>query len=158
MATYEASVLTTITTATANIPFAAFRSSTTQRSEIKEIGIFQRTGGTSPNSIGITRSTAVGTGTLTGVTGTPRDPGAVATTGQLITAWGTAAPTVSVAAGANILRHYTSGTTVGSGVIWTFDLQRMLYLASNVATSELVFINLNATTLATYDIYVAWEE
>lgn len=156
MATYEASVRTSITTATIGAVFCAFRASTTQRAEIKEIQVYNVTGGTSPNSIGLVRSTALGVtpgGTMVGV---PRDPAAVATTGQLETTFGTA-PTTGGAA--TTLRRFTHGVSVGNGVIWTFDLQRMLTVPlGNTATGELCLINLNATALATYDISLVWEE
>lgn len=153
MATYEASVRTSITTA--SVPFAALRASTTQRAEIKEIGITQVTAGNSPNTIGLAKSTALAVtpgGTAVGI---PRDPSAPATTGQLETTFGTA-PTFTAGA---FLRRWTFGGTVGSGVVWTYDLQRMLFLPlGNTATGELVFVNLNATALPTFDIYVVWEE
>ena len=126
MATYEATARTSITTA--SVPFAAFRASTTQRAEIKEIGITQVTAGTSPNSFGIA---------------------------ALETTFGTA-PTFTAGA---FLRRWTFGGTVGSGIVWTFDLTRMLVTPiGSAANGELVFVNLNATALPTFDIYVVYEE
>lgn len=153
MATYEASVRTSITTA--SVPFAAFRASTTQRAEIKEIGITQVTAGTSPNTIAIARSTALAVTPGGTSVGLARDANAPATTGQLETTFGTA-PTFTAGA---FLRRWTFGGTVGSGVVWTFDLTRMLLLPlGNTATGELVFVNANATALPTFDIYICWEE
>lgn len=153
MATYEASVRTSVTTA--SVPFASFRSSTTQRSEIKEIGLSVVTAGNAPNSIGIARSTALAVtpgGTAVGIA---RDPGAVATTGQLQTTFATA-PTFTAGA---FLRRWTFPATVGAGLVWNFDITRMLIVnLGNVATGELVFVNTNATAISTFDLYIAWEE
>lgn len=163
MATYTTSCITVIGGQTGGSSvgsqFAAFRGSTTLRSEIKEIAIFQATAGTSPNGIGLTRSTAIGTGALTGVTGIPLDPNVQATTGQLVTAYATAAPTVTVTSGANIIKRFVHNTAVGNGVVWTFDMQSPLYVPlGGVATGELVFINLFATAPATYHISITWNE
>lgn len=153
MATYEASVRTSITTA--SVPFAAFRASTTQRAEIKEIGITQVTAGTSPNTIGIARSLALAVTPGGAGSAFPREPGAVSSTATLATTFGTA-PTFTAGA---FFRRWTFGGTVGSGVVWTWDITRMLAIPIGSATNgELVFINLNATALATFDIYIAWEE
>lgn len=153
MATYEAAVRTSITTA--SVPFAAFRASTTQRAEIKEIGITQVTAGTSPNTIGIARSLALGVTPGGTASALPREPGAVASTATLETTFATA-PTFTAGA---FFRRWTFGGTVGSGVVWTWDLTRMLAIPIGSATNgELVFVNLNATALPTFDIYIAWEE
>ncbi len=153
MATYEATARTSITTA--SVPFAAFRASTAGRAEIKEIGITQVTAGTSPNTIAIARSLALGVtpgGTFTGLS---REPSAVASTATLETTFGTA-PTWTANA---FFRRWTFGGTVGSGLVWTFDITRMLTIPiGSAANGELVFINLNATVLPTFDVYICWEE
>lgn len=154
MATYEATARTTsISTATT---FASFRASTAQRAEIKEIGITQVTAGTSPNSIAIARSLALGvTPAGTGGAAFSREPGAVASTAAIYTSFGTA-PTFTANA---FFRRWTFGGTVGSGVVWTWDITRMLTVPiGSAANGELVFVNLTATALPTFDIYVVWEE
>ena len=158
MPVYEASCLTTLVSASANAPLAAYRASTSQRSEIIEVGISYLTAPTTSGGIGLARSSAIGTGTLTSVSGKPRDPSdsIPATPGQLITNWGTAAPTVDTA---SIFRRWAFPASLGNGVIWTYDrIDPMEVAAATAATSELIFINLPGTAPGTFYIYVAWEE
>lgn len=157
MPAFEASTRTTLVTATALAPLAAFRAATAQRARIREIGIFTVTAPTTVGGIGLMRSTALGTGALTSAVGINREPGDSVTTGQIVSAWATAAPTVGAAA--TVFRRASFPASVGQGVIWTWDIvDPLLVPLGNTATGELVFVNLNATAPGTYDIYVTWEE
>lgn len=156
MPVFEASVLTTLTTASANAPLASFRASSTQRAEIIEIGISSLTAPTTSGGLGIARSSAIGTGTLTSVAGLPRDPSdsTPGTPGSLITNWATAVPTIGT-----VFRRWAFPASLGNGVIWTLDrIDPLEVPAQTAATSEIVFVNLPGTAPGTYYIYVAWEE
>lgn len=156
MAIYEISTRTTLLTATALAQLASFRSNTAQRAGIREIHLSNVTAPTTSGSIGLMRSTALSV-TPTGVT-TPqqREPGAAPSTAALYTGWATA-PTVGAVG--TVFRRWSHGTAIGNAMIWTFDLTApMMVPLGNVATGELVFVNLNATAPATYDITVVWDE
>lgn len=155
MALYSASAVTTITTATALTPVAAFRASTTQRAEVRRIRVYQRTAGTSPNELLIMRSTALGVTPSGTVVGNAYDNAAVATTGQLEIGWATP-PTVGAATTA--IEALMGDATPGNAYFFEYDLVRSIFVPSGGGTGSLVFANANATALATYRIVVAWEE
>lgn len=157
MSVFEASSRTTLVTATALAPLASFRASTTQRARIREIQIYTVTAPTTVGGLGLMRSTALGTGTLTSAVGVNREPGDAATTGQVVTAWATAAPTVGAVG--TVFRRAAFPAAVGQGVIWTWDIvDPLLVPLGNAATGELVIVNLNATAPGTFEISVTWEE
>lgn len=157
MPIYEASATTTLTTATANAPLCALRA-VTQPLFVREIHVYYATAPTTSGRLGLTRSTAVGTGTLTSVTGQIREnlTGSAASTGILVTNWATAAPTVSATA---YFRRFSAGAAVGNGVIWTFDPEPGLFIQGSAgATSELVITNLVAVAPGTADVIFVWRE
>lgn len=153
MPVYEASARSTLVTATANAPLWAFRQIDNQLAAVREIHLFSKTAPTTSGSIGIVRSTALGTGTLTTVVGQPRNPNAAATSSGVVTNWATAVPTIGT-----VFRRFTSPATLGNGVVWSIDLIDPIFVIGNAAaTSELVFVNLDAAAPGTYDITVVWE-
>jgi hypothetical protein len=158
MPVYEVSGTTTLTTATANAPLAALRA-VTGALFVREVHVFYRTAPAAPvGALGLTRSTAVGTGTLTSTTGQARNmlTGVQAATGILITNWATAAPTVN---SANYFRRFSASPAIGNGIIWTFDpYPGMTVPGSAGATSELVLCNLMAAAPGTLDVTVIFEE
>lgn len=156
MPVYEASALTTLVTATGNVPIAAFRGPTANRARVREMHLFSITAPTTSGGLGLCRSNALGTGTLTSVIGVPHEPGDPATTGALITNWATAPPTLTAA---NIFRRWTSPASLGNGVIWTWDIIDPLVMPlGNAATGDLCIVNIPATAPGTYYVTVVWEE
>lgn len=156
MAIYEISTRSILTTGTALAQLASFRASTSQRAGIREIHLSNVTAPTTSGSVGLMRSTATAV-TPTGVT-TPqqREPAAAASTAALYTGWATA-PTVGAVG--TVIRRWSHGTAIGNAMIWTFDLTGpMIVPLGSGATGELVFVNLNATAAATYDITICWDE
>lgn len=154
---YEAATTTTLVTATANAPLVAIRA-VSQPLFLQEIHIFYRTAPTTSGALGLVRSTALGTGALTSVTGQPRVPvtGIPAATGLIVTNWATLAPTLT---STTYLRRWSASPTIGNGVIWTFDPGEALIIAGSAgATSELIIANLVATAPGTMDITVIWRE
>lgn len=156
MPVYEASALTTIVTASANTQVCAFRQIDNQVAAIREIHLFTLTAPTTSGGFGITRSTALGTGTLTTSVGVSRNPSAATTSSGIVTNWATAAPTISTTA---YLRRWVSPASLGNGVIWTWDVMDPLLVAANAAaTSELVLVNISGTAPGTLYITVVWEQ
>lgn len=156
MGMYAASAVSTITTATAGTPVVALRASTTQRAEVRRIRVYQRAAGTSPNELLAVKSTALGVTPSGTVVGVPYDPGAPATTGQLEVGWATAPTTAGVGSAIDVAM---SDATIGNAYYWEYDLVRSIFVPlGNTAAGSLVFINANATALATYRVVVAWEE
>jgi hypothetical protein len=154
---YEASATTTLTTATANVALCALRA-VTQPLFVREIHIYYATAPTTSGRLGLTRSTALGTGTLTSVNGVIREnlTGSAASTGLLVTNWATAAPTVSATA---YFRRFAAGPAIGNGIIWTFDPEPGLFLQGSAgATSELVIANLVAVAPGTAEVVFVWRE
>lgn len=155
MPVYEAAAVTTLVTATANAPLCALRG-VTRPLFVREIHLFYATAPTTSGRLGITRSTAIGTGALTSVTGVPRTTLAATGTGVLVTAWATLAPTVSSTA---YFRRFAAVAAIGNGVIWTFDGDNGLIVPGSAgATSELVVTNLVAVAPGTIETTFVWEE
>lgn len=157
MPVFEVSALTTRNSPSGtNYPIAAFRSSTSQRAYVREIHMFNVTAPTTYAAIGLARSSAIGTGSLTRVDGVLREPGDTApgTPGGLVTAWATLAPTLGT-----VFRTFACGTAVGNGVVWTFDqLNPLIMAAPTAATSELVFVQQPNQAPGTWYITIVWEE
>lgn len=159
MALYAASIVTTVTTATAGLPVASFKASSTQRAEVRRIRIYQRTAGTAPNELAIIRSTAVSTVPAATAVGVPLDPSAVATTGQLEAGGWTVAPVTAGALGSNVLDAFSTDATPGNMGFFEYDLVRSIFVPIGSGTGgALAFVNGNATALATYRIVLHWEE
>lgn len=154
---YEAATTTTLVTASANAPLVALRA-VSAALFVQEIHIFYRTAPTTSGALGLVRSTALGTGTLTSVAGQARMPltGMPAATGIIVTNWATLAPTLSAT---TYSRRFSASPTIGNGVIWTFDGNEQLGVAGSAgATSELIIANLVATAPGTFDVVVIWRE
>jgi hypothetical protein len=145
----------TLVTATANAPLWAFRA-VTRRCYIYEVTISGITAPTTSGAIGITRSTALGTGTLTSTTGQPLQPEGAAATALLVTNWATAAPTISATA---YLARIAFPASIGNTFVWSFAVDHPLEVPGGAAaTSEIVFTNLQATAPGTYDITIRYLE
>jgi hypothetical protein len=156
MPIYEASTTTTIVTASAGAVLAAFRAGT-RPCYLYELHLFGITAPTTSGSVGLARSTAIGTGTLTQQLGQPRDKNAAAALGGPVTAWATTAPTVA-ASPYNTFRRWAQPATIGNAVIWTFDRQPLIVPANADVASELCLVNLVATAPGTLHVTVVWEE
>lgn len=154
MPVYTISSRTTVTTGTALTPIAALRSSTANRTEIREIQLFNVTAPTTSGGVGLMRSTGQGTASASVTTPQPRDPSSSGDTAILETAW-SAAPTVGAVG--TVMKRWHHGTSIGNGIVWTYDLTSPLILpASNTATGSLVLVNLQATAAATYDLVIIY--
>lgn len=155
MAVYQARALSTITTGTVGTPLFAIRGDTTQRMRIREIWLFNLTAPTTSGNISLRRSTALGTGALTGVTLLPRDPADTAgdVDAQIVTAWATAAPTVGTAS--TDLWGWAHSTSIGNGIVLPFDLMAPLIInEGDSATGELCICNAHSIAAATYVVTV----
>lgn len=158
MPAYEASLTTTIVTATAGAVLGAFHAGN-RPARIYEIELFNITAPTTSGGIGLCYSTAIGTGALTNLLGQKTDPSNdVAAVGSIVTAWATTAPTVA-ASPFSTLRRWSSPASFGNGIIWTWDTAAPLIVPANAAVnSELCIINLQATAPGTYFFTVRWDE
>lgn len=158
MGLYHARAVSTITTGTAGTPLWAIRGDTTNRTFIRELRIFNLTAPTTSGNIALTRSTALGTGSLTSVTLMPRDPRNTAADvdAKIVTAWATLAPTVGAAS--TYEDGFAHGTAIGNGIMPVYDLTAPLTLEEgDSATGEFVFVNAHSIVAGTYVIYVAAE-
>lgn len=157
MPRYEAAVRTTLVTATAGAALCALRA-ITRPVWVRELHLWQVTASAaSASGVAITRSTALGTGTLTGLLGQQTQPADPSGTAEVVTNWGTAAPTTSTTA---LLRRWLAGstTTIGTGLVWVFEAPGIYVSGSAGATSELVVANLFSTAPGTFDITFVWDE
>lgn len=153
MSRYEVGVRTTITTA--SVPIAALRA-ITDPVWLRELHLWYVTAPTTSGGLGLARSTALGTGALTGVVGFPANPSDPTGTAEAITAWATLAPTFT--AGAFFRRWFSGAAAIGTGMIWTFEPPGLYIAGSASATSELVLVNLQATAAGTLDLTWIYEE
>jgi hypothetical protein len=158
MASYEAAVTTTIVTATAGAVLGAFHAGA-RPARITEIELFNITAPTTSGGIGLCRSTALGTGALTGQLGQATDPSNdVAALATVVASWATTAPTVA-ASPFNTFRRWSSPASFGNGVIWTWPSDDPMVVPANSAVnSELCIINLQGTAPGTYFFVVRWKE
>ncbi len=155
MSLYEVSARSTVVTGSANAPLFALRA-VTRRLYIYDISLFAVTAATTSGAIGLVRSTALGTGALTSVTGQPFQPEMTAGTGVLVTAWATAVPTISAT---TIFRRWAQGVAIGNGIIWSWPSDQPFEIpGSAAAASELVFVNLQGTAPGTFDITIRYDE
>lgn len=154
MSVYTVAIRTSATTATANAVLAAFRSDTTQRTKIREIKLFNFTAPTTSGGIGICRSLTQGTATSP-VVATPLDTGDAASAGQLEATWSV---TPTVAATPLYLERWAHSTTIGNGMVWTWDVIAPLILPASAAiNASICFCNLQATAPSLYDITIKYE-
>lgn len=152
---YEVSGRSTLVTATVAAALVSLRGSTTRPTLVWEIHMFYITAPTTSGGLGLCRSTALGTGTLTSTAPVGRRA-SYATAGAIaVTNWATAAPT-NGGIGA-VFRRFAAGPAIGNGVIWAFNDPIELPLG-NVATGELCIVNTIATAPGTFDFTFVIEE
>lgn len=157
MARYESAVRSTLVGATAGSVLVGLRA-ITRPLYLRELHLWYVTAPTTSGGLGLNRSTAVGTGALTGVLGQAADGAAQAAagTGEAITAWGTAAPTITAA---NTLRRWFAGAAaIGTGIVWVWEPPGLYIQGNAQTTSELVLQNLQATAPGTLDVTFVWDE
>jgi hypothetical protein len=147
MSRYEVGVRTTITTA--SVPIASLRA-ISDAVWLREVHLWYVTAPTTSGGLGLTRSTALGTGALTGVLGFPTNPSDAAGTAEAVTAWATAAPTFT--AGAFFRRWFSGAAAIGTGYMWTFEPPGLYIPGGAAANSEIVLVNLQATAAGTLDL------
>ncbi len=152
MARFEASVVTTLVTATANAPLVAIRVPATERAAILEMGI-TTTGTAAATQLGIVRATTVSGTPAATVLGQNVIPGAPASGTLLVPAW-TTAPVL----GASYLRRVSLPSAVGAGVIWSWPADRPLVVGQGSAIAEIVIANLVALAPMTFQLYLIWED
>lgn len=154
MAVYGISTRTTVTTATALTPILAFRGSTSQIVEIREIHLYNVTAPTTSGGIGLMRSATQGTASASVTTSQPRIIGAGTSDVILETAW-SSAPTVGAVG--TVMRRWHHGTAIGNGVIWAYDLTAPLVIPISPATNaSMILVNLQGTAAATYEVTVVY--
>jgi hypothetical protein len=157
---YEASALTTLVTASANSPLWALKG-VTRPLWVREIHAWAVTAPTTSLHLGLVRSTALGTGTLTSVTGQPiqalqdSTSGAPVATGIIVTNWATAAPTLTSPV---YFRRFAGAAVIGTGFIWTFEPPGLYVPGNAQATSELVIANIVGTAPGTFAATFVWAE
>lgn len=121
MAMYSLGVLTTnVTTAAA---CAELRTSSTDRVQVREIGITLNAA--TLTTIGLGRPAAIGVTPTSPVTLLQQDPADAAATSTHALAWGTG-PTVPT----NFLRRAAFPATIGAGIIWTFGPRELIIAVS----------------------------
>lgn len=153
----EVAARTTLVTASAGAPLFALRA-ISRPCWVRELHMFYATAPTTSGGLGLNRSTALGTGALTGVIAFPVDGavGAAAGTVELVTAWATLAPTITAA---NTLRRWFAGAAaIGTGTIWVWEPPGLYIPGNATATSELVVQNLQATAPGTLDVTAIIDE
>lgn len=162
---YRSRSRTTISTATQHAVIGAFRPGI-RPPALEEIRLFLRntpaltTSPTAGFAVGIVRSTAVGTGTLTQNVGQPMrgSGGMEAGVGSFVTNWGTAVPTIG-----GTPTYFDSGiggTQLGYPVVFTFDkLDPLAQPDSGDPTAEICIALLEAhTTAPIFDVVCLWDE
>lgn len=145
MAQYELGINSTVTTTAAAA--AELRAASGTPVRLRELGLTLAVA--TASTYGIGRPAAVGvtpTSPITVLAANPSDPAGSATTAV---AWGTG-PTVP----AQFFRRITLPATIGTGVIWTWELNRFIIGPGNAAAAvaSLVVWNLavNANNLNLY--------
>jgi hypothetical protein len=138
----------------ANVTYWQFKTASTSRARIFEIGLSVSTApATNGPSWRLVRATAVGTSTAT-VTAEEEDPGGGAATAVLDTTWSVNPTLASVD-----MRRYATPTAIGSGIVWTWPDHRPLIVP---VSSGICIVNANSpgTTgnAGNYNIYVIFEE
>ena len=159
---YRARARTTLAPTAANGVLCAFRPGA-RPADILEVRCILRNtpalsaAPTAGFAIGIARSSALGTGALTqqlGVT-LKSTAGQEASTGGIVTAWATTAPTPGT-----ILDSQIGGTQIGYPIVFAWDRLSLLELPDNTdATAELCLILSEAHgTAPLLDVIVTWDE
>lgn len=144
MARYTVGI--TAAAAAAGAPYMDIRTTATDRAFLLELGIFVSTAVAS--SVGLVRSTAVGTASTTSAL-RPEDSGDPAGTALAGSVW-SANPTLDTV----YLRRANFAANIGAGVIWTFGGRGLVIPVS----SSLVIANFGAAAGAALNIYAVIDE
>lgn len=153
---YEASVQIT-TQSTAPFVVAALRGPTNARATLYELEVFTLTSPTTSLQLALVRSTALGTGTLTGMTGLGRDPDNTGAGGQLISGFATARPTIG--ATTTYQKRIVFPAALGAGIMRSFDLAHPLVLPlGSAANGDLCIVQTTATASGDLVINASWAE
>lgn len=154
---YEVRARTTLVTATVAAPLCALRA-VTNACSVWEIHIFYTTAPTTSGGLGLCRSTALGTGTLTTVAPQARSAltGVDPSTSEIVTNWATLAPTNGGIG--SVFRSFDAAPAIGGGVIWTFDREPLQIIGGAAATSELCIVNTLATAPGTFSVVFVIDE
>jgi hypothetical protein len=153
--TYQAALSRSGINSTGPQLYWQLRSNGSRRIRVLELGICVESAPSTAPAFAISRATtALGTAS-TSVTGLPLEPGDVAGTGILESAW-SSAPTIDT----NYHRRFGLATTAGGGFIWSWPLDRPLVIGTNAAAHALQICNMNAsgTTTGTFTLYCVWDE
>lgn len=136
---------------TANTIMWQFKTASTSRARIFEIGLSVSTAPTNGPSWRLARATAVGTSSAT-TSAEEEDPGGGAATAVLDTAW-----SVNPTLAAVNMRLYATPVAIGSGIVWTWPDHR-----PNIVplSSGLCIVNATAagSTLGAFNVYCVFEE
>jgi hypothetical protein len=143
---YEAAV--NKTTGAAAGPIATFVAGSAAKPDIREIGIFVATGGSSIQ-VGLGRPAAAGVGAATGTLGQALDPNDPAATSTLASSFATTQPTAPT----NFMRRIDLPNATGAGIMWVWGYNEM----SVASSANLVIWQISALAV-TYDIYIKFEE
>jgi hypothetical protein len=144
MARYHAGFSTPA--AAAGAAYADFRTTSTDRAHILEIGLFLNAA--TASSISLARSTTLGT-TSTTVAGVAGEPGEPAATMLVGTAWSGAPAGTGVP-----IRKITLPANIGAGVVWGFGYNDLIIPIS----ASLVLLNFGAGAGSVLNGYVVWDE
>lgn len=143
MALYTLGVLTTGTASAS--PAWEIRTASTDRAQVREIGVFLNAA--TASLFGLGRPAAIGVTPTSPVTFLAMDTGDPVATVTSALAWGTA-PTAPT----NFLRRAGLAAAVGNGIIWTFGPRELVIPVS----SSLVLWNLQLN--AAFNAYAVIEE
>jgi hypothetical protein len=146
---YEAAVQKT-TGAAAGIIACFVEPSGGRRATVMELGISATTAVAGEIALGLPGNTP--SGTLTGTTVTPNDPGDETGTGVLVTSFATTQPT----APANNRRRFQLPAVIGAGIVWTWN-EGELIVPVNAFNQGLLVWQLSSAAV-TYDVYIKVKE
>jgi hypothetical protein len=132
--------------AAAGAAFADFRTSSTDRVHVLEIGLFLNAA--TASSITLARSTTLGTTstTVVPVAGEPGDPAATMVVG---TAWSGAPASTAVP-----IRKITVPANIGAGVVWGFGYSDLIIPVS----ASLLLFNFGAGAASVLNGYIVTDE
>jgi hypothetical protein len=142
---YEAGTFKT--TGAAAGPITTLVTTSGERAEVKEIGIFATTA--VAGEVGLGRPAAAGVGAATGTTGQATDSADVAGSAILASTFGTTQPTAPT----NFMRRIQLPAVIGAGVVWAWDRGELIVPIS----ANLTIWQISAAAVG-YDTYVKWYE
>lgn len=148
---YEASNITTLTTATANAPLCAIRAPAAASPRLREFGV-TLVAATS-TLLGLTRATTVSVTPGTTIAGQNKHPLAPASGTLLVSSWATA-PVIS----ANLFRQIVLPAAIGAGFVWSWPSDEEMIVGNGVAIGEIVIVNLVAVAPSLFRYYAVWED